>query len=490
MAAVGKQQAPLLAHKKNDSGADALKPSYCTDTKSQLTDIATRLHSFCSRFLSSALKMFNHENRKLHAKRYLEGLLSNAGRKNMGQMDQHVKATENSDYEAMQHFISTSSWDESTVYDFISAQAQDRLGGRPETVLIIDESAFSKKGDKSCGVGRQHNGRLGKQDNCQVGVFSVLNCKTQSALVGARLFLPEDWIKNEERCLKAGVPEEHIKQHTKIVLAQELIAEAVARQLKFACVAVDAFYGRDSSLLGWMDAQGLIYCADIPANAQIFESKPTSAARPKPISKSTIRADAYAAELTKQKGQHIILREGENGSVSGEFWARRIWVWPAQEEAPRECWLLVRKCQDGTLKLSLCNAPATTPIERMAHWQASRFFIERTFEDAKTNAGMADYEARGWKAWHHHMAMVALATLFIMEERIFQCKETPLLSARDIVELLDWHLAKPRSETQAVAAVLERHQKRYRQALAAQNRARERDGRPKIKKPRFEVLPK
>ena len=33
----------------------------------------------------------------------------------------------------------------------------------------------------------------------------------------------------------------------------------------------------------------------------------------------------------------------------------------------------------------------------------------RYFEDGKLHLGMADYEARSWSSWHHHMALVALA---------------------------------------------------------------------------------
>jgi SRSO17 transposase len=457
-----------------------------------LKGLANAFKSFCGSLTELVPDMFKtkkHDSSH-HARRYLGGLVSGSARKNMSRMDEHLTADDESDYEGMQHFLSASPWDESKVWDFIAGQADHRLGDTPDSCLVIDESAITKKGVKSVGVGRQHNGRLGKQDNCQVGVFSVLNCNTFSAVVGARLFLTKEWIDDPERCQKSGVPKEQIRERTKIDLARELVEQAEEQGLRFACVGVDAFYGRDSTFLEWMDGRSLVYCADIPNNALIFETKPEGETRPKEMRKAATRADALAAKYAAGKGVEITVREGENGQVRGEFWTRRVWVWPAEREAPRECWAIVRRMSDGTLKISLSNAPAGAAMDRLAKWQASRYFVERTFQDAKSHAGMADYEARGWKAWHHHMALVGLAMLFMMQQRLLLAEAAPLLSARDIVDLLDWHLARPRTAAEALAAVARRHEVRERQALAAQKLDRKRAGLPKIRKMRRPTLPK
>jgi len=419
-----------------------------------------------------------------HARRYISGLVSAAPRKNMEGMNQRVGSEEESDYEGMQHFLSGSPWDEQVVYDFIAQEADGRLGGRPDSMLIIDESGFSKKGRSSVGVGRQHNGRLGKQDNCQVGVFSVLNCGVHSVPIGARLFLPDEWTKDEPRCLKAGVPKERIESRTKIQLARELIEQAMKQEIRFGCIGVDAFYGRDSGLLEWINNQGLIYCADTPANTLIFERRPKQEKRPKRMGEAASRVDEVAAKLAKRKGQFIDLREGENGLVRAEMWSKRVWVWPADRDEPRECWLVVRRTPDGALKISLSNASKKTTLRRLAHWQGSRFFVERAFQDGKSHAGMAQYQARGWRAWHHHMALVSLALLFVMEQRLLLAQHAPLLSAADIVELLDWRLARPRTENQVIASIEARHRQRERNALNAQNRIREKIGRRKKRNPK------
>ncbi len=424
----------------------------------------------------------------LHAKRYLEGLLIDVRRKNMERIDERL---ENAGYEGLQNFISKSPWDENPVYDFIARRADERLGGRPDTILEIDESAFSKKGEKSVGVARQYNGRLGKQDNCQVGVFSTLNCGDHSALVGTRLFLPEQWIKSPERCISAGVPEPKIRAHTKIDLARELVEQAIAQDIRFACVSFDSFYGRDSNFLQWLDKKSLTYCADLPANALIFLQKPAHDKRPDKMTKAAKRVEELAEQLSKtSSARSVDLREGENGMIRLEVWAQRVWVWPASSEAPLERWLIVTQDKKRGLKYSLSNAPRDTPINRLAGWQRGRFYIERTFQDGKSHIGMGQYQARGWRAWHHHMALVALALLFMMEQRLLLNEAAPLLSCADIVELLDWHLTSYRSQQDVIKAIEDRHERRARNALNAQNRARRNAGMPELAQMNPKKIPK
>jgi SRSO17 transposase len=58
---------------------------------------------------------------------------------------------------------------------------------------------------------------------------------------------------------------------------------------------------------------------------------------------------------------------------------------------------------------------------------------------------MADYQVLGWVAWHHHMALVMMAMLFMLIERIRNQKAHPLLSCADIEALLAHFL--PRRDT-------------------------------------------
>ena len=185
-----------------------------------------------------------------------------------------------------------------------------------------------------------------------------------------------------------------------------------------------------------------------------------------------------------EAGQRVTLRVGENGPVAVRVWAQRGWVWPAGQARSRSWWLVVRADADGARKYSLSNAPAQTSRPRLGRLQGQRHFIERMLEDGKSQVGMGQYQARQWRAWQHHMALVGLALLFVLEERLWQKTAQALLSTRDIVEMLDWYFRGPRSAREVEAGVRRRHQRRARLATAALARAKKqaRKAPPKIPK--------
>ena len=155
---------------------------------------------------------------------------------------------------------------------------------------------------------------------------------------------------------------------------------------------------------------------------------------------------------------------------------RRVWVWDGEESAAR-CWHLVVRREVGspkTIKYSLCNAPAETPLLQLGQMQSQRYWVERTFEDAKGQCGLADYQALGWRAWHHHVSMVMLAMLFIAAQRAAHQAGLELLSPRDIVEMLKETLPrKPEGKDALIARINQRHERR-RGAIASRFRTERR----------------
>ncbi|MFM8360799.1 MAG: IS701 family transposase [Verrucomicrobiota bacterium] len=198
-----------------------------------------------------------------YAQAYLTGLLSQVRRKNM---EGFAEAVPDVPWQNLQQFLSDSPWEWGPLWGWLGKEVSRDLGGGAENMLLIDESAFAKKGEKSVGVARQYSGRLGKVDNCQVGVFSCLSRGERAALIGARLYLPEEWTGDSERCTKAGVPEADQGFQTKNQLARELIAEASANGAEFGWVAFDAGYGREQHLLVELDAQGKCFMADVESD--------------------------------------------------------------------------------------------------------------------------------------------------------------------------------------------------------------------------------
>ena len=389
-----------------------------------------------------------------HAKTYLQGLLTKEPAKNMERIAEVIEGTT---WQNLQQFISDTKWDERALWDRVAGCANARLGGHRDSMLIIDESAEAKQGKSSVGVARQHNGRLGKTDNCQVGVYSVLARGAEATMVGARLFLPDEWIEDKERCRKVGVPEEEIRARTKIDLARELIDQALEQKLDIKGVCIDSFYGRDQSLLAEIAALGLRAVADIPSDTMVWRRKPGGSERPKKIGESGAeRVD----RLSLPKLKHVALRHGENGPVVVQVSALRVWLWPRDNEEPSVWWLLLMVQSDGTRKHTLINAPEDTRLEVLARWQGQRFFVEQTFKNAKSHVGAGDYQIRKWRGWHHHMALVGLALLFLFEEKQDHRETLPLLSASDITEMLDYYFCHAASPAVVVRRIHDRHRRR------------------------------
>jgi SRSO17 transposase len=158
-------------------------------------------------------------------------------------MERMVEKVANADYQAMQQFITDSPWDADGVFDQVALDANERLPRNGNRRLAVDESAFAKKGEESVGVARQWNGRLGKVDNCQVGVFASLGAEGHDVLVNAKLYLPGEWANDWGRCKKVRIPAADQVCVPKHVMALQMVKHARDLRLEFDWVAADAGYG-------------------------------------------------------------------------------------------------------------------------------------------------------------------------------------------------------------------------------------------------------
>lgn len=407
-----------------------------------------------------------------HARNYVAGLLSHCPRKNMERL---CETLPDAKLEDLQHFLSDSPWATEPVWKWIGQRASATLGEGFGKMLLIDESAFAKKGDKSAGVSRQYNGRLGKVDNCQVGVFAAMSARDRAVLCGARLYLPEEWAKDPLRCEKAGIPESERVFRTKGELAWELIKEAESNGLPFESVGFDAGYGRDQGLLLKICGMGKRFVADVDHDQLVWKEAPIFPRRPEDVRGSgAVGVDTLWKE-NKGRSRRYVLRDAENGKVEVQFWAKRVWIWPPTSEVSMPVWLLVSQRSDGGLKYSLSNAEEETGWKELAIGQGQRHFVERAFEDGKSQLGMGQYQARKWLAWQHHMVLVGLAMVFALEERELMRQDSALLSVRDIVEMIAWYFTKDRTGNEVEAAIRARHDRR-RVSMESHKR---RDKRPK-----------
>lgn len=411
-----------------------------------------------------------------HARHYLSGLLGTQRRKNIERIEADVAE---SDYQGMQQFVSDSPWDHTAVMAQVGQEAEATLGGSADTALYVDETSFVKKGNASVGVQRQYCGRLGKLENCQVGVFAALGCGQRAALVDFRLFLPEAWASDPPRCAKAKVPEAERVHRTKTALALAMVVAARARGSTHQWVGGDEVYGNNHGFTAALEDLGEVFLMDVASNLKVWTSDPGPQSPPAPeqrkrgrprrraeatadaakvVSVKTLTAQCFTAEA-----REVAMRDATKGPLRAPLWVRTVWIWDGKSAAARRRRLIVRQEADGTFKYSISNATADTPWERLAYMQAQRFWIERCFQDAKSELGMAQYEVRGWLGWHHHITLSCLALLFLLKERSGATVHTPLLSARDIVELLAIYLPRrPRNETEVLRQMHQRHAARQR----------------------------
>jgi SRSO17 transposase len=323
-----------------------------------------------------------------------------------------AETVSDSRYQPLHHMLSESNWDRRAVRRQLVVDANAHFGY--PSALLLDESAFGKKGNMSAGVARQWNGRLGKVDNCQVGVFAAVTRDGVASVVDADLYLPEKWAKDTTRCEAVGVPEEAQTFRTKGEIALDMVIRLRREGLHFSFVAFDGGYGHLPWLLGELDVEGEIFFAEVHSDQAIYLQDPAPAVAARRSSKGRaprrlrttavpMTVAAWAATQSASAWGRLSIRDGEKGEVMADYLTQRVWVWDGEAPLASRWHLLVRRELDGTkLKFGLSNAKPRASLRRLAEMQGARHFVEQSFREAKSACGMAEYQVRRWQAWHHH----------------------------------------------------------------------------------------
>jgi len=383
----------------------------------------------------------------------------------------------NTNYFQMQHFITESNWSARQLMDEVAREVSDVLPKNKLTALIIDESGWTKKGEKSVGVGRQYCGNVGKVANCQVAVFASLSNGDYSSLIDARLYLPEDWCNDPERCDEAGIPEDERTFRTKAQLAWEII-EHQAGQIDFDFVSADGFYGNDAELARRIDEAGYLYMLDIHSDQTIYLSRPElhvpsrksdRGCTPQKLKASTIGTTAYEylQTLQPEQWQKITVRNTAKGVLTGFYHFVNVWIWNKAIDRVEPRLLVIRKTYtpkgEEEIKYSFTNANLDqyTP-QGLAYMQAERFFVEHSIKESKQILGLDQFQTRKWNAWQHQVALNFLVSSFILKEKLLNREEIPLLSAKDVKELVIFQLYRQMTDEQMYHKIIHRHVKRQK----------------------------
>jgi SRSO17 transposase len=393
-------------------------------------ELPERLHHFGQRYYESFRTRTRNTGEYVY--HYLSGLLRMETQRNYANIGRVAGVAG----ENIQHFMSNSPWATQVVLEQVQEEIKATPGLGQGSVLLLDESADAKAGDQSAGAGRQHNGRLGKVDMSQVGVFLAYANLTHVnrpmwTWVDGELFLQEHWFTPEMAKLyqKLGIPPERTFQ-TKIELGWKMIQRVRAKGLPFEAVACDDLYGRSTWFRDQLAGANLVYMADIPRTTQVYLKKPVLGVPtpqpghrgPKPTRLRVLNdVKPYqvhqVARRTDTIWNHVRVRPIERGELNDPFAVRRVWTLREGEPEPVEEWLVIRHEAKNRYNYSLSNAPASASSQYLAWLKCQRYFVERANQDAKSEAGWDELEARKYRGWEHHLALVILAVWFAAQTK-------------------------------------------------------------------------
>lgn len=377
-----------------------------------LRGVLPRLQTFLQPFVEA----LQSPEQQTNAHHYIQGLLSDLKSKDI----ESIAYLHDRERQGLQKFIGQTEWDHRPLLTELTRQVGTELG-EADAVLVFDPSAFPKKGTESVGVQRQWCGRLGKIDNCQVGIYLGYVARCEHALVDFRLYLPKEWARRKRRRQKAGVPEA-IRFRTRHELILEMLDER-GSMLPHAWISGDDELGRCGWFRQELQGRNERYLLAVPSNTlvrDLTEPDPPYQGRGRRPQVPFRRVDRWCAALPETAWQTVEVRDGEKGPVVVQV----VWtlVQARSDGHPSEVaevLVVFRERQgDGSWKHDylLSNAWITTPMAEFARVFKAQHRIEECLQRAKKAAGLADYQVRTWEGWHHHQTLALLATWFLTQE--------------------------------------------------------------------------
>jgi SRSO17 transposase len=380
----------------------------------QLEEMASQLEPFLGRYLP----LFRRSEQRDNARHVLEGKLSSLSRKTSEPIAHHAGVRR----ENLQDFVGSSPWDDRAVLDEIRTHVIE-LWADPDAVLAGDGSGFAKKGEHSCGVKRQYCGRLGKVENCQVGIFLAYACRYGHTLLDHRLFLPKEWADDPRRREKAKVPHGVAYQETWEILLGLIDAN---KEVPHAWVAADSEFGRINKFREGLRQRGERYVVDVREDLRLRDLSAGPPQRrsdkgPAPSAPAWTSASAWAQARPAGAWQRYKIRDGEKRPLLVE--ATETWVETLEDMrvAPAERFVVVRTvdrpAEEAKTWHCLSNAGEGVPLGEVVKAHARRYWEEDSLGQGKGEVGMAQYEVRSWVGWHHHMTLTLLALWFLVLEQ-------------------------------------------------------------------------
>ena len=365
-----------------------------------------------SAYLDTLASVIGHAARVGPMRDYCTGLLLPCERKSVEPIAAATApARTSAQHQSLLHFVAKGEWSDEKMLAKVRELVLPKIEQHGSIeAWIIDDTGFPKHGSHSVGVSHQYCGQVGKQTNCQVAVSLTVANHHASLPVAYRLYLPQSWVKDDERRKKAGVPDD-IEFATKPKIALQQIEWACKAGIPRGVVLMDAAYGGDLSFRTRMSALDLTY--SVAVRGVTLVRKAGADAEP-------ITAEELAKTLPKRGWRTIKWRDGTNTPLTSRF--QRVRVRAAGEGttgAEPEEWLLIEwpEGEDEPTKFWLSTLPEKMHLGRMIDITMMRWRIERDYHDLKQEVGLGHFEGRGWRGFHHHATMCIAADGFLVSER-------------------------------------------------------------------------
>jgi SRSO17 transposase len=398
-------------------------------TIEQVQEISTRIEPFLLRYLP----LFQRVEQRTNALHLLEGKLSSLSRKTAEPIAHKVGVRR----EVLQDFLGISPWSDAALLTELRHHVAE-VWNDPDGVLTGDGSGFAKKGTHSCGVKRQYCGRLGKVENCQIGLFLGYACRFGHTLLTDRLFLPKEWANDPQRREQTGVPEDVVYKETWEIFLDQVDE---CKDVPHAWVTADAEFGRvyrcrqglrDRLERYVVDARNDMLIRDLCAMPPERQGS-RGRHRKQPWQSMQAWTDSQEANAWTK----FEIRAGEKRPLQVEAVQTQVQTRDKQRVGAEERLVVIRTVNNPEPKIwyTLSNAEKSVPLAEVVKAHAQRYWEEATLKEGKSEIGLGDYEVRGWRGWHHHMTMSLLALWFLGMERFRQQATTPALTVSVLREV-------------------------------------------------------
>ena len=352
-------------------------------------------------FLEPYLDLFPRREQREHAALYVTGRLQELPRRTT----EPIATERGKKRRPLQHFVGAGKWDDEALRAKLCRHVAKEIG-TADGVLILDGSGFQKSGPESVGTQRQWCGRIGKEEQCQVGEFLVYASDGSVALVDCELYLPKSWANDKARRAKCHVPKDVIFK-TGWQLAAEMVYER-GRVLPHRWVVGDETYGRPTELRDQFFAKDEQYVLEVHCDAKVRLAR----------GGDWTRADEWADSLPERAWQSFTTRDGEKGPIHVRAAKVRVYTPRASGKGTErpEVLVVVRNDRDSKSWTYLAS-DTQTGLKELVRVGACRHGIEQALNMGKGDVGLDEYELRSWVGWHHHMTLSLVSLWFLVCEQ-------------------------------------------------------------------------